>query len=185
VNLRKMPAKKSAKFLILLLTSMLIATVSAEVYNYMYIQGSGVASTTKGLKWELGAVGQYPSGTTIDGFTVKDLNFSVAGSPINYTDCLHIVNQDGEAHNFTLRTKKSWGGWSDYTEFNLVVFNATTGGTQQDVLDLMTVNAQTGIMTIPAGPSTTWRILVEIVPIASPTGTQAFFEVELEYISSA
>ena len=182
MNLRKMPLKKSAKFLTLLLTSMLIATVSAQVYNYMYIQGSGVASTAKGLKWELGA--QYPSGTSIDGFTVKNLNFSVAGSPINYTDCLRIKNQDaGEAHNFTLRTKKSWGGWSDYTEFNLVVFNATSGGTQQDVLDLMTVDAQTGIMTIPA--SATWRILVEIVPIASPTGTEAFFEVELEYISSA
>ena len=185
MNLRKMPFKKSAKFLTLLLTSMLIATVSASVYNYMYIEGSALASTATGLKWELGTNLPSPP-PTIVGYTVTNLNFSIGASPANYSDCLRIVNQDaGEAHQFTLRTIKSSGGMSDYQEFNLVVFNATTGGTQQDVLDLKTVNAQTGNMTIPAGAGTTWSILVQIVPITSPTATKAFFEVELEYISSA
>jgi hypothetical protein len=38
-------------------------------------------------------------------------------------------------------------------------------------------------MTIPA--STTWYILVEIVPISNPLSQQVFFEVELTYESAA
>ena len=189
MNVKKIRSMKALKFLGLLISAMLIAAVSASMYNYMYIQGSGVASTAKGLKWELGAVGQYPSGTTIDGFTVKDLNFSVAASPINYTDCLHIVNQDGgESHLFNLRVMKSYGtGWSDFTEFNLVVFDGDPEGTgtEQAVLDLSTQDAQTAGMTIPAGAGTTWYILFEIVPIASPTGAKVYFEIELTYESAA
>jgi hypothetical protein len=183
MNLKNIRSRKALKFLGLLITAMIIATVSAQVYNYMYIQGSATASTLKGLKWETGT--DLPSpGPTIVGYTVTNLNFSTGASPTNYSDCLRIINQDtGEAHNFTLRTKKSWGGMTDYQELNLVVFNATTGGTQQDILDLTTVNDQTSVMTIPANK--TWGILVEIIPVSVPTGTKAFFEVELEYISSA
>jgi hypothetical protein len=189
MNVRKIRSSKALKLLGLLLSSLFIATVSAAMYNYMYIQGSGVASTAKGLKWELGAAGEYPSGTTIDGFTVTNLNFSVAGSPVNYTDCLHIVNQDTtESHLFNLRVMNSYGaGWSDFTEFNLVVFDALPppdgAGVQQAVLDLSTLNDQTADMTLPA--STTWYILFEIVPISSPTNTPVYFEIELVYESSA
>jgi len=189
MNAIKIRSRKALKFLGLLISAMVIAAVSASMYNYMYIQGSGVASTTKGLKWELGAAGQYPSGTTIDGFTVKNLNFSVAASPINYTNCLHIVNQDAtESHVFNLRVMKSYGtGWSEFTEFNLVVFNGDPegAGVQQAVLDLSNSTDVTADMTIPAGAGTTWYILFEIVPISSPTGAQVFFEIELTYESAA
>jgi len=184
MNIEKIRSRKALKFLGLLISAMIIATVSAGVYNYMYIQGSGTASTATGLIWELGAVTDYPAGTNIDGFTVENLNFTTNASPRNYTDCLHIKNQDPtENHTFNLRVKSSWGGWSDYTEFNLVVFNATTGGTQQAALDLSSQGEQTANMTIPQGA--TWRILFEIVPISSPTGTQVFFEIELTYESAA
>jgi hypothetical protein len=183
MNVKKLSSKKAVKFLGLLISAMIIAGVSASVYNYMYIQGSGVASTAEGLKWELGTNLPSPA-PNIVGYTVTNLNFSTSASPANYSDCLRIKNQDlGEAHSFTLRTKKSWGGMTDYQKFNLVVFNATTGGTQQEVLDLKTPNDQTATMSIPANK--TWSILVEIVPVSSPTGTKAFFEVELEYISAA
>jgi len=178
---------KLLKLLGLLISSLFIATVSAQVYNYMYIQGSGLASTATGLVWQLGS--DLPSpGPTIVGYTVTNLNFSTGASPVNYTDCLRIVNQDGaESHQFNLGVKQSWGGWSDYSEFNLVVFNATPpplgAGVQQAVLDLSNSTAQTADMTIPQ--STTWYILFEIVPVASPAGTKVYFEVELTYVSSA
>ncbi len=175
--------KKTAKIIALLLSSLLIAAVSAQVYNFMYIQGSGVASTAKGLKWELGLNLPSPA-PTIVGYTVTNLNFSTGASPTNYTDCLHIVNQDtSEDHTFNLRVKTSYGGWTDYSEFNLVLFNAITGGEQQAVLNLKTQGAQTADMTILASAS--WGILFEIIPIASPTGTKAFFEIELTYESAA
>lgn len=182
MNIRR---PKLLKLLGLLISSLFIATVSASVYNYMYIQGSGLASTATGLAWELGI--DLPSpGPTIVGYTVTNLNFSTGASPTNYTDCLHIVNQDpAEDHQFNLRVKQSWGGWSDYSEFNLVVFNgpANTTGVQQAVLDLSNSTAQTADMTIPQ--SATWFILFEIVPVASPAGTKVYFEVELTYVSSA
>ena len=183
MNVKKIRSKKALKFLGLLITAMIIATVSAQVYNYMYIQGSGVASTAKGLKWETGT--DLPSpGPTIVGYTVTNLNFSTGAGPTNYTDCLRLVNQDAsENHTFNLRVKKSWGNWTEYSEFNLVVFNATTGGTQQAALDLKTQDAQTADMTILT--SETWGIQFEIVPIANPTATKVYFEVELMYESAA
>jgi len=188
MNIKEKLNKKPIKLLALLLTSMLIATVSAQVYNYMFIQGSGVVSLTKGLKWDLGTDLPSPA-PTIVGYTVTNLNFSTGTTPNNYTDCLHIVNQDpAESHIFNLKVKTSAGVWTDYQEFNLVVFNALPppagAGVQQAVLNLKTQGAQTSDMTIPQGA--TWYILFEIVPIASPTGgVKGIFEVELTYESAA
>ena len=184
MNLRKMPFKKSAKFLILLLTSMLIATVSAQVYSYMYITGKGGVSTGTGLKWELGD--DAPAGSTIDGGTVSDVNMTVnEGNSKNYTDCLHIVNQDGVAHNFTLEVTQSpstAANKANFTEFNLVLFDVSNA--TQAVLDLKTEGSIATGLTIPA--SVTWRVLFELVPISTPTdGATVDFEVELVYESAA
>ncbi len=183
MNLRKMPLKKSAKFLILLLTSMLIATVSASVYSYMYIQGTAEATTT-GLRWVNGT--DTPTGTTISGGTVSSLALKTnEGNARNYTDCLRIQNLDaGEAHNFFLNVTSSTGNMSNWQSFKLVLFNATSGGTKQAELDILTQGASVGGLTIPA--SATWGVLFELVPIANPmTGQQIVFEVKLTYESAA
>jgi len=184
MDVRKIRSSKALKLLGLLISSLFIATVSAQVYNYMYIQGSGVASTTTGLKWELGL--DAPGSAAIDGYTVTNLNFSIGATPANRSDCLRIVNQDaGESHIFNLRTMNSWGNYTNFQEFNMVVFDGDPegAGVQQDVLDLSTQGATTSDMTIPS--SATWYILVEIVPISNPLNQQVFFEVELMYESSA
>ena len=185
MNVKKIRSRKALKFLGLLISAMVIASVSAQVYNYMYIQGSGVASTAKGLKWETGT--DLPSpGPTIVGYTVTNLNFSTGAGPTNYTDCLRIVNQDpAENHTFNLRVKKSWGNWTEYSEFNLVVFDGppNSTGVQQEVLDLSNSTALTTDMIILS--SETWYVLFEIVPIANPTGTKVYFEIELMYESAA
>ena len=183
MNLRKIPAKKSAKFLILLLTSMLIATVSAQVYSYMYIQGTGEATTT-GLRWVNGT--DAPSGTTISGATVSSLALKTnEGNPRNYTDCLRIENLDsGEAHNFFLNVTSSTGNVSNWQSFNLVLFNATSGGTKQAELNILSEGASVGGLTIPA--SATWGVLFELVPIDNPMISQQInFEVKLTYESAA
>jgi hypothetical protein len=59
--------KKSLKLLTLLITSLLIATVSATIYDYMYLNGSvGVQGMT--LKWVNGA-DYSDAGTQINGVT--------------------------------------------------------------------------------------------------------------------
>jgi hypothetical protein len=175
--------KKSTKIIILLISTILIATASAQVYSYMYIQGSGEAAAT-GLRWVKGT--DAPTATTIVGSTVTNLNLTTnGGNPRNYTDCLRIQNLDSaESHAFTLTVTSSTGNVSNWQEFNLVVFNATTGGTQQAVLDILTQGASVTGLTIPQ--SATWGVLFELIPIANPmTGQQIVFTVQLTYESAA
>jgi hypothetical protein len=175
--------RKIAKILALLVSSILIVTVSAEVYNYMYIQGTAEATTT-GLRWVEGA--DAPTGTTIVGSTVTALPLTTNGGiPRNYTDCLNIQNLDAaEGHTFSLTVTSSTGNVGNWQEFNLVVFDAVTGGTQQAVLDILTQDATVTGLTIPQG--VTWGILFELKPIASPlTGQQIVFTVQMTYESAA
>jgi len=63
----KINHKKSLKFVVLLITSLLIATVSAAIYDYMYLDASvGVQGIS--LAWTLGADNET-AGTQINGLT--------------------------------------------------------------------------------------------------------------------
>ena len=183
MNVRKIRSRKALKFLGLLISAMVIAAVSAQVYSYMFIQGTGEATTT-GLRWVLGD--DAPNGTDISGSTVSNFNLTTnEGNPRNYTDCLRIQNLDsGEAHNFWLNVTSSTGNWTNWTEFNLVLFNATSGGTQQAVLDIKTEGANVSGLTIQA--SAIWGVLFELVPIPNPIPNDpVVFEVKLTYESEA
>jgi len=184
MNVKNIRSKKALKFLGLLISAMVIAAVSAQVYSYMYIEGSGGVSTGTGLAWELGS--SAPGAASIDGNTAKNVNMTVNdGNSRNYTDCLHIVNQDGVAHNFSLEVTKSPSTALDkanFTKFNLVLFDVSN--VTQAVLDLKTQGSNATGLTIPA--SVTWRVLFELVPISAPTnGAKVVFEVKLTYESAA
>jgi hypothetical protein len=167
--------KKSLKFITLLVAALLIATVSATIYNYMYIEGSGQITTT-GLTWELGT--DAPGSASISGPTATIPMTTNLGNPRNYTDCLHLINQDGTAHSFNITVTTSTGDAADFTEFNLVLFNSTSA--QVDVLDLLTQGVTTSTHSI--GGSETWQILFELIPIASPTtGNEVDFTLTLIY----
>jgi hypothetical protein len=183
MNIKKISSKKALKFLGLLISAMVIAAVSAQVYSFMYIEGTGEATTT-GLRWVEGA--DAPNGTTISGGTVTALPLTTnEGNERNYTDCLRIQNLDSdEAHDFWLNVTSSTGNWGNWTKFNLVLFDNYTGGTQQAVLDIKTEGASVSGLTIPA--SAIWGVLFELVPIANPTtGQQVVFTVKLTYESAA
>jgi len=172
----KINYKKSLKLITLLISSLLIAVVSAEIYNYMYILGSGEITTT-GLKWETGP--DAPSTTSISGPTVTvPLNTS-DGNPRNYTDCLHLVNLDGSAHSFNISVTSSTGDKDNFTEFKLVLFDDSN--VEQAVLDLLDDTSSATGLSIPG--SKTWRVLFELVPISSPTaGAKVDFQVKLVYV---
>jgi len=148
----------------------------------MYIQGTGEATTT-GLRWVAGV--DAPSATDISGGTVSNFNLTTeGGNERNYTDCLRIQNLDAVAHDFFLNVTTSTGNKTNWQEFNLVLFNATSGGTQQAVLDIKTQGANVSGLTIPA--SAIWGVLFELIPIDNPmTGQQVVFEVKLTYESAA
>ena len=181
MNMKKIRSTKALKFLGLLISAMVIAAVSAQVYSFMYIQGTGQATTT-GLRWVEGA--DAPNGTAISGGTVTALPLTTnEGNERNYTDCLRIQNLDGsEGHNFWLNVTSSTGNTSNWQAFNLVVFNNASA--QVAVLDILTPNANVTGLTIPAGEW--WGILFELIPISNPlTGQQMVFTVQLTYESAA
>jgi len=181
MNVKKIRSKKALKFLGLLISALVISAVSAAQLNYMFINGTGEATTT-GLRWLEGA--NAPAGTTISGPTVTALPLTTnEGTPTNYTDCLRIQNLDaGEPHNFWLNVTSSTGNWGNWTKFNLVLFNNASA--QVAVLDIKTQGANVTGLTIPAG--LTWGVLFELVPIANPTtGQQVDFTVQLTYESAA
>ena len=181
MNVKKIRSKKALKFLGLLISAMVIAAVSAQVYSYMYITGTAEASTT-GLRWLAGA--DAPSGTTISGGTVSSLAMKTnEGNERNYTDCLRIQNLDGaESHNFMLNVTSSTGNVSNWQEFNLVLFDNSSA--QVAVLDILTQDANVTGLTIPA--AVTWRVLFELIPISNPVVSQQIvFTVQLTYESAA
>jgi hypothetical protein len=182
MNIEKIRSRKALKFLGLLVSAMVIAGVSAQVYSYMFITGTAEVTTT-GLRWVEGL--DAPNSTVISGSTVSNLNLTTnEGNPRNYTDCLRIQNLDAtEDHNFMLNVTYSSGNTSNWQKFNLMLFNATSGGTKQAELDILTQTANVTGLTIPGGQ--TWGVLFELVPIANPIANQPIaFTIQLTYESA-
>ena len=93
--------KKSLKLVFLLITSLLIATASATIYDYMYLNGTiGVQGMS--LEWNLGA-DNSTAGAQINGVTaaLTSLNGPPNGTRI-YADPIRLNNTGGSAVTFNL-----------------------------------------------------------------------------------
>jgi len=170
----KLNYKKSLKLVTLLVSSILIAVVSASTYSYMYIEGSGTITSAE-LSWELGL--DAPTGATIDGYTVKNLNLSIPENTFkNFTDCLRIINGDAEAHTYSLETTVVGGNSSKFTTFNLAVYNST--GTFATLNLKSQGNSVTGLDIVG---SATLYIRFEVDPLTDETNGYMYFTVKLTY----
>jgi hypothetical protein len=176
MNLNTLKNKKSLKIATLLVISLLIAAASAQVYSYMYIEGSATITTAE-LSWELGTTA--PSGTTVNGYTVENLNFSIPENTFkNYTDCLHLVNNDASNHDFDLTTSVTAGNTSKFTTFDMVVYDPDTN-LGLDKLDILTEEGTASSLTITA--LDTLAIRFEIDPLTNETDGYLAFTVQLIY----
>jgi len=176
MNLNSIKNKKSLKIITLLVASLLIAAASAQVYSYMYIQGSATITTAE-LSWELGTTA--PTGTTVNGYTVENLNFSIPENTFkNYTDCLHLVNNDGSDHDFDLSTAVTAGNTSKFTTFDLVVYDPDTN-MGLDRLSVIGEESTASSLTITA--LDTLAIRFEIDPLTNETDGYLAFTVQLIY----
>jgi hypothetical protein len=168
--------KKSLKLITLLIASLIISTVSAQIYSYMYIEGSGTI-TNQELGWTLGSTA--PTGATVDGPYVKNLNLSIpANNPKNFTDCLRIVNNDvSNGYTFSLEISTVGGDSSNFTTFDLVLYNS--GGSRLATLDVKTQGSSASSLSIAA--SETLYIRFEITPLTDQTEGYFHFTVKLTY----
>ena len=134
MNLKKIRSKKSLKFLGLLISSLLIATVSATTFRYLYIDGS-IEVGTQYMIWILG--NDAPSGASISG-TTAIVDFKVEqGTPINFTEALFLKNQNATGsftYNITVLTNVDSG---DFQKAQMHIYeNYTTPWTYLDTIDL-------------------------------------------------
>ena len=170
--------RKAIKFILLLLSSLLIAIASAQVYSYMYIDGSITIGTAK-LVWIEGS--DAPSDTSIVGSTVTmDLDVE-PGTPKNFTECLFLKNQDTVAHNLTISVTTAVSS-SDFTECKMHIYENSSGSwVYVDTLDLTTTDSyETYTTNDPLGAGEYYRFTFEVAAQSSATGTKNF-DIEVRY----
>jgi hypothetical protein len=165
--------KKSMKFITLAVFAALIATVSAQIYYSMYIQGSGII--TQGLGWKLGT--SAPVGASISGVTVQNLNLSVhTNTPVNFTDCLELVNNDKVPHSFGITSLVTAGSASNFTTFSMVVYDLA--GNRIGAVNILTNGA---VSNLPIAASQTLYVRFEVTPVTDATSGYISFTMTLQY----
>lgn len=168
--------KKSLRSITLLITALLIATVSAQVYRYMYIDGSVTVGTAK-LEWVKGS--EAPSGATITGSTVTMPIDAEPGTPQNITYCLYLNNIDTVAHNMTISVTTTVPV-ADFDEFKIHIYINSTQ-TFVDTLDVTTSDSYetyTGNNPLSAGEA--YRMAFELAPSTTASGSYDF-DIHVEY----
>ena len=171
----KINYKKSLKFITLLITALLIATVSAGVYRYMNIDGSVTVGIAK-LVWIKGP--DAPSGATVTGSTVTMPFDALNGTVQNFTYCLYLNNSDTAAHNMTISVTTAVT--ADFDAFKIHIYINSTQ-TFVDTLDVTTSDSYetyTGNNPLSAGEA--YRIAFELAPSTTANGSYDF-DIQVEY----
>jgi hypothetical protein len=164
--------KKSLKILSLLITAIIIGTVSATTYIYMYINGSVVIGTQK-LVWLAGADASSTSitaGTAAIGLNVQP------GVGQNFTEGIFLKNQDSAAHNLTITVTTALSG-SDFNLAKAYIYeNSTTSWAYVATLTLTTASSQYSTYTgnTPLTAGNYYRFTFEINATAIASGTKNF-----------
>jgi len=175
MELKQIRAKKSIKFITLILTALMIAGVSAATYRYMYIDGSVIVGNPK-IVWLTGS--DAPSGTSIQGSTVT-MNLPVEpGTPLNFTNCLYLKNNNATG-SYTMDISVTTAVLAaDFNKALIHVYSNSTGSwVFVDTLNMTTLDTSTG-HTIGAGNY--YRLSFEIYAKTTASGTYNF-DVKVEY----
>jgi hypothetical protein len=171
VNLRKIPAKKSAKFLILLLTSMLIASVSAVTYISLTME-----STISVYKSNVYFVAGSDNGTTGLNVTLDGTNTTATltglraypNATFTYSDPVRVRNNATSGSNPQLRLAPKVDPSANPEDFEYVNFllNATDAGDRKwlnytsDGASWTSPTSPTSWTTIGIAQSTEWSIVI-------------------------
>jgi hypothetical protein len=168
--------KRSIKFITLLIISLLIATVSAATYKYMFIDGSVIIGTQE-LVW-------IQDGSEVSGDTVTvDLNVE-PDIPADFNETLYLKNKDITDHNLTMTVTTSVS--TDTFEYSYVYIyeNFTIPGTWQlvDNLDLTQPDDEYSTYTgnNPLESSSYYKLDFGIKAKTGTTGTHVF-DIKVKY----
>jgi hypothetical protein len=161
--------RKMLRLLLFLLSTLLIMTASAAVYNYMYLQASPISAKAakvvfaNGSDWTQAGTDVGTNGTSVQ-FT------SLSGWPNAtrvYQNATVIKNVDTAVDFPCTLSRSSWSGsgTGDVSQLYVQIYNAT--GALKGTLDLVAGNTTT--FTIPHGQ--TWRVQWTIKWVATAPAT--------------
>jgi len=165
MNIRNDRQKQNRRRLLrtffLFLTSLLVVTASASVYNYMYMQAQSIAAETADVQF-VTAADSTAAGASI-GTNGTYVRFtSMAGWPNStrtYQAAAGIQNLDTTARTIELKFDQAgdWSGSTGNIDSITVIVRNTAGGSQQGTtINVGTAGSSTGALSIPA--STTWVV---------------------------
>jgi hypothetical protein len=163
--------KKSLKIVTLLITALLIATASAQVYRYMYISGTVTVGSAI-LTWGVGSVTPSVVGTT------ASITLNVEEEvPINFTDALYITNTDAvNGYDYTISILTAISG-TDFSVANIHVYETDEAtGPYVDTLDL-TSSSDSVTGTLAASGVLSLTIEIE----ANSGVSSGSFQVQVQY----
>ena len=165
----KINHKKSLKLITLLISSLLIAMVSATAYTTMYMKGTPITIQASEVKFTTGddtssAGGQInPTGTevTFDSMAVAP------NATKTYTEAVNVTNSGSGEHNVTLVTDSVTGNLTGFKYINITIYNEA-GVKQGDSIRISpTLSNVTSTSKLTIGTSKEWSIEWVIVSIDS------------------
>ena len=187
MNLKGLPFKRSAKFLTLLLTSILIASVSAAVYYSLGMTSTISTATTdvwfvKGVDNATAGVSLSPDNTTA---LLTDLK-AYPNASFTYVDPIRVRNNH-TSNSYSVRLSPVSLSGND-TEFVFVKF-MLRNGTSDDNATLATLwyNCSGSDWTVPSATSwvsmpadTEWAITVQTKAVDSAASASVDIEIAVD-----
>jgi hypothetical protein len=142
----------------------------------MYIDGSVTVGTAK-MIWVEGV--DSPADATISGSTYT-VDFDVEpGTPLNFTECVFLKNQDTSPHNLTISVTTTISA-TDFTECNMHIYNNSTAAFI-DTIDITTSDTyETYTTNTPLGNGTSYKMTFEVYATTGASGTYNF-DIQVEY----
>jgi hypothetical protein len=171
----KMNSKKALKFVTLLITSMLIATVSAATYRYMYIDGSITVSSAK-ILWIKGS--DVPDATISGSTAIVNLNVE-QGTPLNFTEALFLKNANNTGsfnYNITITQALLTG---EFERAKMHIYENHTVAETWTYVDTMDLTNSTDFYTSSLAAGNYLRMTIEVNATIA-TGTRDF-DVQVQY----
>jgi hypothetical protein len=177
--------RKILRLLLFLLSTLLVMTASAAVYNYMYMQATPIGAQAAKVQF-ITAADSTSAGAVIGTNGTWCKLTSMVGWPNStrtYQAAVGIQNVDtssGHSFNLTFAQAGDWSGNTNNVTSITVIVRSTAGGTQQgNTINVGTAGSTTGQITIPA--STTWVVEWNITWKAS-THSSAAVNVKLTLV---
>jgi hypothetical protein len=157
----KINYKKSLKFVTLLIASLLIATASATIYDYMYLNAN-VGVQGMSLAWKLGA-DNSTAGTQINGVTatLTSLKGPPNGTRI-YADPVRLNNTGGSTVTFDLLVDTVSGNTGFLDSIIVRIYNVTNGASISNVTVWSSGAKGSDVTGLQIGSNNVWRFQWEI-----------------------